>query len=110
MPINYPGIKFDANGVCSHCHKYDKLWGDWVRDPAVRQEAERKLKTFEESEQNYKNEIAGLRIKSDDFSTLNETITTLQDQNSILEKELLTTQIELKAKSEIFEKLQASLK
>jgi len=44
MPENYPGIKFDANGVCSHCHKYDKLWGNWVRNPDVRQESERKLK------------------------------------------------------------------
>lgn len=50
MPENYPGIKFDANGLCNHCKKFDKIWGDWVGDPNVRSQAERELiKIFEKA-------------------------------------------------------------
>ena len=46
MPENYPEITFDSDGVCSHCHKFDRMWGDWLRDADVRLQAENKLRVI----------------------------------------------------------------
>ena len=30
MPENYPGVTFDAEGVCNFCRVFEKQWGSWM--------------------------------------------------------------------------------
>jgi len=36
LPETWPGIRFDKEGVCQQCRQFERRWGPWLRDPAVR--------------------------------------------------------------------------
>ena len=55
MPENYPGITFDAEGVCNVCRYFDAKWGPFVSSAEERQRSEAKLrKIFEAAKRKHK--------------------------------------------------------
>jgi hypothetical protein len=42
MPENYPGITFDAEGVCNVCRHFDANWGSFIANAEERQRSEAK--------------------------------------------------------------------
>jgi hypothetical protein len=42
-PASWPGLRFDGQGVCDLCRGYERRWGGWLSDPAVRAESARRL-------------------------------------------------------------------
>jgi hypothetical protein len=55
MPENYPGITFDAEGVCNVCRYFDVKWGSFVTSAEERQRSEAKLrKIFETAKRKHK--------------------------------------------------------
>jgi len=43
MPDNYPGISFDAEGVCNFCRYFERRWHRWVVDEQERARSEAQL-------------------------------------------------------------------
>ena len=44
MPENYPGIAFDAEGVCNFCRYFETHWGSWVASEKEQARSEAKLR------------------------------------------------------------------
>ncbi len=49
MPENYPGIAFDAEGVCSFCRYFEAHWGSWVASAKEQARSEAKLRRIFEA-------------------------------------------------------------
>ncbi len=50
MPENYPGIVFDAEGVCNFCRTFETNWGSWIASAEEQTRSEAKLRgIFEEA-------------------------------------------------------------
>jgi hypothetical protein len=49
MPENYPGITFDAEGVCNFCRVFDKQWGSWMASTEEQARSEAKLRSIFEA-------------------------------------------------------------
>jgi hypothetical protein len=49
MPEGYPGVTFDADGVCNFCRTFDKHWGSWMASPEERARSEAKLRRIFEA-------------------------------------------------------------
>jgi len=42
-PSTWPGLTFDAEGVCNICRNYERRWGAWLRDPALQAASRQEL-------------------------------------------------------------------
>jgi hypothetical protein len=49
MPENYPGITFDAEGVCNFCRYFEARWGVWATSSGEKAKSEAKLRRIFEA-------------------------------------------------------------
>jgi hypothetical protein len=49
MPEDYPGVTFDAEGVCNFCHAFDRQWGPWMASAEARARSKAKLRSIFEA-------------------------------------------------------------
>jgi hypothetical protein len=49
MPENYPGVTYDAEGVCNFCRTFDRYWGSWMVSTEERARSEAKLRNIFEA-------------------------------------------------------------
>jgi hypothetical protein len=49
LPENYPGVHFDAEGVCNFCRVFDRQWGSWMASKDEQAQSEARLKNIFEA-------------------------------------------------------------
>lgn len=42
-PATWPGIRFDKEGVCQYCRRFERRWGKWLRSPRLQAHSREKV-------------------------------------------------------------------
>ncbi len=43
LPARFPGLRFDAEGVCDHCRAFERRWGRWLVEPSAQARSRRRV-------------------------------------------------------------------